>query len=100
MSAPIKGAEPSLSHPWQSAVFLSDAHGYFGGEALVVGAEEDVVVAHQRGAADGREPARGIHLRPHNTMSECYFVHKFSGVFFVICMFNVPFGVRLSLGKG
>lgn len=54
------------SHPWQPAVFLSDASGDFGGETLVVGAEEDVVVGHQRGAADGHEPARGIHLPPYD----------------------------------
>lgn len=56
----------SPSHPWQTAVFLSDAFGHFRGETLVVGAEEDVIVGHQRGAADGHEPARGIHLSPHD----------------------------------
>lgn len=51
-----------ISHPRQPAVFLSHALRHLCGEALALGAKEDVVVRHQRGGAYGRNSSRGVHL--------------------------------------
>lgn len=55
-------AKAVVTYPREPAVFLSQAPGYSRGETPVVCAQEDVVVRHQRGAANGHDTPRGIHL--------------------------------------
>lgn len=59
-----------ISHPRQPAVSLSHALRHFCGEALVVGAKENIVVRHQRGGAYGRDPSRGVDLPQCNAICE------------------------------
>ena len=55
-------AKDVVTHRRQPAIFLPQAPGYSRCEMPVVGAQEDVVVRHQRSAANGYHTSRGVHL--------------------------------------
>ena len=65
-----------VTYPTEPAVFLSQAPGYSRGESPVVGAQEDVVVCHQRSAANGHDTSGGIHLNQRNKSNERAERHK------------------------
>lgn len=59
-----------MTYPTEPAVFLSQTPGYSRGESPVVGAQKDVVVRYQRGAANGHDTSGGIHLDQRKQSSE------------------------------